>query len=518
MVDPKDSEFAARAALAAAGQADALLKDDDAWKWTDIHYLPPLPGQVERRVSTVVDFKTELALPVYGLAILVWVTAISSHSKYAGRDVRGDYKERLLRHAAAIETRAGWQHGDAASTIEEEIKNRIYCYGSPANKYATKSGICEFQVDAHNDIERTREKIADVKLSYYAPEALCTYSPNQFAAFVREAWDKDQALILCGKLVEGLRSLAYSAQFPAPPFIPPLFGEVAQTVLIYAITEDGRLFEHVFELPAGGAPRASAQVGVGWTDGTAVPGGRYAMYWVQENGIIKLYYHTGADKMPPTASWTDGGGITIGERGQDPGGFWAPSNKRLDFVRNRMIFGGGYGKLYAVDQTRIPGGGKPPFQKWAITGDLSVISHSAFENGKGEGAFTDEFVIKKAWGREFKHVFSTGGEYLYGVIARVAQKGQLYWHHRQGFGPFELVVGPVRVGERVDWSVYTRIFGAENGWIFGVRGDGSMECFKHRGFKVGGAAVSGPIKLAGNWSNLRGVFAALPPFNPTGLN
>lgn len=74
----------------------------------------------------------------------------------------------------------------------------------------------------------------------------------------------------------------------------------------------------------------------------------------------------------------------------------------------------------------------------------------------------------------------------------------------------DVVDGPVRVGAQVDWSAYERIFGADNGWIFAVRADGSMVCYQHRNFKDGGTDVRGPIRLAGNWSNLRGVFASLP--------
>ncbi|MGV0723934.1 hypothetical protein ABQF17_24985 [Mycolicibacterium elephantis] len=512
-VNPGDADFAARAAVAIANAADALIQDHDAWTWTDIRQLPALvPGQLPRP-TLVVGFKTQLALPVYAMAIAAWGMAIVLHSRSAGRDVRGDYRGQLLQHVEFIETRFGWKHGDAAQTIEEQIKNKIYCYASPADKYADHQGVCEFGVVAHNDIERTLTDMGDVKHSYYGPRDLCTYNPAALSGFVMQAWENDESVQLCRRLVDTLKSLAYSTQFPTTGrIIGDIVGEGKPTDLdanIYSVTADGRLFLNRYSLPESADPTFSMLVGEGWNDPDefAVPGGLWAIYLVEKAGLIRHYYHRGAGKAIPDADWVESHGVAIGEPGQPPRALWGPSHQRTWFLRTKTIFGGGYGRLWAVDEMLYPTG-RGIFGQMVKGGTLSYIDHGDYDDGQGAGWFTNEVKVKTSWGRTYEKYFSTDFGFLYGVT----QDGKMYWHSHQELPPGNHIVnGPVQIGHAIDWSQYRIMFGAEGGRVFGLRHDDVLHCYLHTQFRSGGTELAGPITLSGHWEGVTQMFAALPP-------
>jgi hypothetical protein len=496
---PTDAALASRIAIDAGSRADQMLSDDDAWLWTDIRKLPPLPGSSEPRVELMApDFKPAIALPAYAMAIAVWGAAIVIEAKNSSGDVRPKYRDQLYRHVDAVTRRTTWQYGEEPVTLMEKILARLYCLPRPQHNYA-RDGICNFWVDAVDEMQRTTWTVGQFSRDGYdGPNALCQIPSDYVADYEQPVHDADSMVVLLRELEKTLRALAAGARFPASPAVVPHggFGPVRHRSNVYTITPDGVLRYHEHSTPPDPATAGSWHfgplvVGYGFDQGLAVPGGGSVIYIVNGGSSVQRYRHRGSEVSPPTADWEDGHGEPI----PDPSLALALADV---VIVPRDTFGGGDGVLYAVV--------KPPPEAVARFqyGDLTWRRHSRYAEGGGE--FTTERVIGYGWDT-FREVFSVGEGVLYGLL----QDGGLRWYrHTDYLTGKPTWEGPLPVGGHVDWAAFRAVFGGESGFVYALTNDGQLLCFRHADYLNGGPNWEGPIAMIGNWTDVVRGFAQLP--------
>ena len=152
--DPTDRVRAAEAAYEAGLRADVFLTDHNLWLWSDVRIITPRNqyGDVigETKIQKIEpDFKTFPALPIYSMALAVWITAIMIKTGGDRAAVQARHGEKLWRHIAAVSLSDGWRDvGRSPSTLPEQIRSRISCEPVATHKYA-RNGQCTFTLLHH---------------------------------------------------------------------------------------------------------------------------------------------------------------------------------------------------------------------------------------------------------------------------------------------------------------------------------------------------------------------------------
>jgi len=107
----------------------------------------------------------------------------------------------------------------------------------------------------------------------------------------------------------------------------------------------------------------------------------------------------------------------------------------------------------------------------------------------------------------FTHVFTAGKGVLYGV----EPDGSLYWYRHFGFEN-----GSVGWSHRTKvgggWGDFVTIFGAGEGVVFALTRDGTLLRYEHRGWETGGAmdTWTEAQAVASGLKNVRSMFALMP--------
>ncbi|MGN9778048.1 tachylectin-related carbohydrate-binding protein [Micromonospora sp. H33] len=475
---PDDRARAAEAAFEAGARADTLLTDQDLWLWSDVRITQqrdefgnPVGEPAIEPVDP--DFKTTLALPVYSMAVTIWLAAMMVDTASDKAAVQSGYGAQLDRHIGAV-----------SESIAGKIRSRITCQPIPVEKYA-RNGVCTFTVQCTNAMARTRTVIRELQTEM--PEGtsvLCTIDPGFVALDERDIQDKEPAIILLGLLEQMLRSVAAAGHLPAEQFVGQFPNWTAAFVGMYGVDRDQNLHYLTQMLPTeNGAWTAPLLVGTSWNFEAIVHGGSSAVLAKQDSGNWLWYGHRGSEQTPPTDEW----------RGPNPIGAWVSS----DPTKTKWFhFGAGYGVVYGIVVSDETG----TFR----VGDLYWNRYNGYQTG--EGAFATVAQIGTGWDG-LSPVFS-GSE---GIIYGVQPSGVLRWYNHTGWGNgANTWAEPRDLATNVDWKQFSRIVPGGEGVVYGVLPNGAMRCYRHLDWRTGGDRLEGPISVGNDWNRYPLLFASQP--------
>jgi hypothetical protein len=448
---PADVGVRQSLAFDAAQLVDEFVSDTDLWRWTDVQTRTPVDhdGHPGQPVVTALapEFRSYVALPVYSLAVMTWLSAVDFYCNGNFQMVQAEHGERLRRHIAFIESRPGWVEGQQPVTLPEQIRSRITCYPQANTKYA-QDDECTFTILCRNDMLRRVTPIREV-VQAMPPgvNVLCTTSPDIAVFDERDVEDREGVQLLA-HLEEALRRMErsgtlrgeYIGRFDTTPFY--------NNAWVYTVTTDGQLLW--FHQKPSTTPteltgwQGPAVVGSGWDQFSIVlPAGGNCFYGVLPDGTLRWYQHVGFNAG--TMEWN--GAKTVGSG-------WN------QFAR---IVPGSDGVLYAIDHD----------------GNLRWYRHDAYTAGDAS-TWRGPRQVGTGWGG-FVAVFSSGEGILYGI----RPDGTLLWYRHKGFvDGSNAWDGPVQVG--TGWQDFTSVFSVGEGVIYAIAPDGRMRWYRHKAWNTDG--------------------------------
>lgn len=491
-INPTNRQGAITAAFEAGQRADTFLIDEDLWLWSDVRVvtLRDENGQTigDPRVEAVEpDFKVALALPVYSMALAVYVAAMMIDTGGDKAAVQSRYGERLYRHITAVSVRPDWRDEGTASavTIAERIRSRITCVPMAQTKFA-QNGICHFTVQCNNDIARTRRVVREFNITIDdpSPTILCTVNPEVCAQDEQVEEEQYPPIMMLALWEEMLKSIAASGHLPADQFIGVFPLWTAWMTGMYAVDRDLNLDYFRQVLPSNdGSWEGPLRVGNGWSFEAIIPGGNCAVLAKRPDGQWLWYYHRGGDMTPPNNSWTGPNSI----------GTWNGGDPALTKWHH---FGAGYGVVYGIVLD-------DPTHQFEI-GDLYWNRFNGYQSG--QGGFATPLPVGFGW-QGLNPVFS-GSE---GIIYGVSDTGALRWYNHTGWGNgANTWADPRDLITNIDWRQFDRIVSGGEGVIYGVFANGVMRCFRHFGWRLGDDRLEGPLSVGRGWRFYRPLFAAQP--------
>ncbi|MEU9740242.1 tachylectin-related carbohydrate-binding protein [Micromonospora chersina] len=474
---PDDRAEAFGAAFEAGARADTLLTDQDLWLWSDVRITrqrDEFGNPVGEPEADLVepDFKTALALPVYSMAVSVWLAAMMADTASDKTAVQSGYGAQLDRHIVAV-----------SESIASQIRSRITCQPIPVDQFA-KSGVCTFTVQCTHAMDRTRTVIREFQTEMPdGTNVLCTIDPGSVALDERDIQDKEPAIIVLGLLEQMLRSVAASGHLPADQFVGQFPNWTAAFVGMYGVDRDQNLHYLWQVLPTeDGAWTGPLLVGTSWNFEAIVHGGSSAVLAKQDSGEWLWYGHSGSGQTP-TDAW----------QGPSPIGTWASG----DPAKTRWFhFGAGYGVVYGIVVSDSTGA--------FAAGDLYWNRYNGYQTGTG--SFATIAHIGTGWG-DLWPVFS-GSE---GIIYGVRPNGVLRWYNHTGWeNGANTWAEPRDLATNVDWKQFSRIVPGGEGVIYGVLPNGAMHCYRHLDWRNGGDRLEGPISVGNDWNRYPLLFASQP--------
>lgn len=199
------------------------------------------------------------------------------------------------------------------------------------------------------------------------------------------------------------------------------------------------------------------------------PGGDGRIYVITSRGVLVLYQHAGFD---------------IGLGKDDPNG-WLPSQQLATGWDNvTHAFSTGEGVVYTI----------------TADGKLKWYKHA-----EGSNRLEGPKEVGRGW--DVQQVFSIGE----GIIYFTTKDGKLNWikhndylygdsFERPGSWTSAKVIG-------TGWETYRQVFSTGKGIIYGIRPDGKLMWYRHKGYKDGAMVWDGPIEVGKGWGEMRLVFA-----------
>lgn len=379
--NPQDRERASEAAFEAGQRADAFLTDSDLWLWSDVRTVTPRnelgepigPSRIE---PVAPDFKTDLAMPVYSMALATWVSAMMIDTQKDLAAVRSRYGAQLDRHIQAVSVRFEWRDdGREAVTIGERIRSRITCEPVAASKFA-ENGVCTFSVQCSNTIARTRRVLREFSVEL-GSDALCTINPEVVLQDEMEDENAFSPIVGLTLWEEMLRSVRASGHLPAEQFIGVFPTDPAHPPFtFYVVEHNGDLtwYSNLLAAQAGGSTRWQGpnRVGEGWAGPrTVFSGGGRAIYALMDDGSLDWFGHDGHNDG--SARWRD------------------PVQVGSGWNAFETVFPGGEGVIYGVQPDGLlvwhrHDGALTGDADWAeaqIVGEGWSNQHSVFSAGKG---------------------------------------------------------------------------------------------------------------------------------------
>jgi hypothetical protein len=481
-------DFAA-IAFEAGLRADQLL-NNELWLWREVRKGPPITP------LDAPDFKTAFALPVYSMALFTLAAAIVLRVNGNTQLVGSDYGAVLDRHIAAVSLRAEWRDEggfDSATTLQEKVRVRLYCHAAAFTTYA-QDGQCQFSVYGIDVIERKRTLLREIALPFPPGAAvLCTYDPAMLRGDEVDFEDNDPAVRLLELWREILTCVKHSAAFASRPFQGQFPNWTAVLADVYAVGQDG-----VLTLCRQVWPRSDGKfdqrvpVGTGWAGGTVAVGGGSVLYVGVEPGDWCWYRHTGAERPQIANTWQDRRNVLAG----------GPFSRGAEWLRNRRVFGGGYGVLYGIVQTTEVDAHGGHIMHGLEAGDLMWMKHE--DNTGGSGGFGPEKKVGNGW-QTFDRVFAMGEGVIYGLDPN----GDLWWYRHNDY----LDGGTSWTGRHIvrhGMDSFAWMFGAGQGLIYALYPNGRILCYRHLGWTTGDSRWDGPLELEVLLPNQYAIFAALP--------
>ncbi|MDG9712638.1 tachylectin-related carbohydrate-binding protein [Streptomyces sp. DH10] len=490
---PGDQARAAEAAAEAGGRADSMLTDEDLWTWSDVQIVTPHdangnPSGPQRIEPLPPEFKTKIALPVYSMALTIWVAAMLIDTGSEVGRVKERYGDQLDRHIGAVSLRFGWHdHGSDEQTLPEKIRSRITCRPVAAHKYA-EDGMCTFTVQCTDKLARTNTIVREFTVDMYDPvpgsRVLCTVDPQSVVLDEQEIEDRDPGIVMLGLWEEMLKSIAASGHLPAQQFIGQFPSWTAAFVGMYGVDRDLNLDYFTQTLPGSqGSWTGPLRVGTSWSFAAIVPGGSDAVLAKQPTGNWLWYRHQGSGQTPPTDKWA--GPVSIGA--------WVAGDSAQTTWRH---FGAGYGVVYGIVDHDVTG----EFQE----GDLFWGRFLGYQTG--QGSFTAARPVGTGW-QGLSPVFS-GSE---GIIYGVRPTGVLRWYNHTGWADGSNTwAEPRDLNTGVDWRQFERIVSGGEGVIYGILPNGAMRCYRHIDWRNGGDVLEGPMSVGEFWRFYNPLFASQP--------
>lgn len=429
-----------------------FLTDPDLWQWTDLQVSTEYDdyGAVVRTVVEALppDYKTHAALPVYGIVMATWLSAVVHELGGSAELVQRRYGGQLGQHLAMVSVSDGFdglQH--AAWSWPELVKARITCYPVAQTRYA-QDGSCTFAIQCDNTMERRRTFVREVVVDGYPTTGTvaCTVEPT-IARLDELEIEDEQGVAAFATMEAALRQVLATGTLPTPPYV----GRFEPTpfhafVRVYAVDTAGDL--HWFRQP----PTAVADqltgwegprpVGVGWGDFRALlPAGGNRLYALGQDGRLTWYRHDGFHDG--AAAWT--GPLDVGHAVPDA----------------RAVIGAGDGVLYEI----------------RADGSLHWHHHEDFRDGGTR--WTGPVAIGTGW-QHFRQVVAAGQ----GVLYAVAEDGTLSWYRHLGWADGTARwEGPHEVGS--GWHAFSRVVPVSDGVLLAIRPDGTMAWYQHEGWLTG---------------------------------
>ena len=438
--NPGDRSRAAEAAHEAGMRADTFLIDDDLWLWSDVRIKA---GGV---VPVEPDFKPALALPVYSMALSVWISGMLIETGSDLAAIRARYGEQLDRHIAAVGITPGWQDdGSSATTIAEKIRSRITCQPIAVHKFA-QNGVCDFTVQCSNDIERKRQVVREfsVEMPGGGPTVLCTINPEVVTLDEQQIEDDDPTIRMLYLWEEILKSISSTGHMPAEPFVgvfPSV--EIIDPAVLYLVELNGDLIwrkNYDASQPGGSnkwdGPRT---VGTGWGGfKTVFSGGGAAIYAVRNDGVLMWFRHEGF--WSGTWNWVD-----------------PPHQVGHGWQGFREIFSGGEYIVYGIK----------------TNGDLLWYHHLGGRLGGGEDTWTGPIQVGNGWA-SFHKVMSGG----HGIIYAIGTDGALLRYNHIGY-----LTGTMDWGYQqqigTGWGDFGDVVAANNNVLYAFTRDGRILWYKY---------------------------------------
>jgi hypothetical protein len=251
--------------------------------------------------------------------------------------------------------------------------------------------------------------------------------------------------------------------------------EVAQSpAYIYALANDdaGSLqwFRHDGATTGKFDWQGPRVVNTSWSDFKHIfPGGDGRIYVITSRGALVLYQHAG---------------FTNGLGKDDPKG-WLPAQQFATGWNNvAHAFSAGDGVVYAITPD----------------GKLNWYKHA-----EGSTRLDGPKEVGRGW--DVQQVFSIGD----GIIYFTTSDGKLMWIKHNGYlygDGFERPGSWTSAKEvGTGWEIYRQVFSTGKGIIYGIRSDGKLMWYHHKGYKDGAMVWDGPIEVGKGWGEMRRVFA-----------
>ncbi|MFF0214390.1 tachylectin-related carbohydrate-binding protein [Streptomyces vinaceus] len=205
-------------------------------------------------------------------------------------------------------------------------------------------------------------------------------------------------------------------------------------------------------------------------------GGMIAViYGITSGGDLQWYRHVG---------WEDGTNRWIpGEGGESVSGGWNIY---------RLVFCGGGGVIYGI----TPGG------------DLQWYRHDGWTDGSARWtAGAGGNFVGTGW-NIYRTVFSGGGGVIYGIT----YGGDLQWYRHDGWsdGSNRWTAGDGGKNVGGGWDIYSTVFSAGRGVIYGIKPDGDLQWYFHDGWADGSnrwTAGAGGRNVGRGYNNYNTVFS-----------
>jgi len=224
-------------------------------------------------------------------------------------------------------------------------------------------------------------------------------------------------------------------------------------------------------------------LGFGWADYKSVfATDSGVIYGIQADG--KLIWYRNKGYLDGAAIWANGGvGIPVGSG-------WA---------NFKSVFATDGGVIYGIQ----------------ADGKLIWYKHNSYLTGATNWANNGagkEVSLAPGWA-EFKSVFATDSGAIYGI----RQNGNLEWYRHKGYLKGNSKWANSGLGIIVSlapgWADFKSVFATSSGAIYGIRQNGNLEWYRHKGYLKGNSkwANSGlgiTVSLAPGWADFKSVFAA----------
>lgn len=499
--------------------------DADLWNWNGLRvYTDRTTGDL-KEVLLPASFKPLPTLEYYFSALLLWIAAI----EYSDREatyVQQAYGPSLLKHAAWLKLRLGWDdHDDAQQplTLPENVTKRVFCYFGGMSRYPKDNRCYVGPTLCRDDLSHRILPMDDTIHDFYQKDKI----PKQFCnppAWFGGPWGAEVSLeesygvkpmALMAASLERLANTGTTSQMSLG------FGpiRVFDTSWLYAVKPNGDLLHYRHEMTQGQRPKLATPIIPelsleAWDSRPELsPETRYnrpALIPIDLLAkMLKNAHTTTVERVFPVISPDD---FIIDDNildGHVIDGVFDDHITNLDDyiivdpfpmpdITHEMWDPRNVGSGWQTFLHVIPGGAN---SFYALTSDgvLKWYRH----DGSHDGTPIWQGPVNAGSGWEsFTKILPGADGVLYGIDA----DGVLQWYRDKGYltgvSDWE---GPKEVG--TGWGNFVHVFSTGEGIIYGVTPDGRLLWYKHEGFLEGTPNWEGPLQVGTGWAQFKHIFS-----------